>query len=337
MGAVMRTPLIYGIGATVAVVLAACSNTYPQQPKDPINADPKPQTAMSDPSPQQSTFGSHGSTKPMSDPAVQQPSFGQPSSPEAITQHDSQKPFYGPGLLPPDERADAQQKSKTQPLASDAEVLSFVQAVNDGEVQMAEMAKKGAEHAEVKSFAGMMSTHHTQGMAKVRNIQGKTKIELKESELTVKVKNDASQNMAMLRDKKGKEFDRLYIDTQVRMHKDALDALDNRVIPAITNGEVKTGVGEMRRQVADHLTKAEQIQKKIDPSLADARKEGDDKDAKAKGTTGTKSDTSESPKGKANEAKKDTKNAAKDAKQGAKDAKEEVKDEAKDKKHDIKH
>jgi putative membrane protein len=285
MGADMRTPLIHVLGASVALVLAACSNTYPQQPKDPINKDPQPQTAMSDPKPQESTFAPHSSQTAMSDPSVQQPSFGQPSSPEAISQHDSQKPFYGPGLPSPDEKDQAMQKSKTQPLASDGEVLSFVQALNDGEVQMAEMAKKSADHADVKNFAGMMSTHHTQGMAKVRSLQGKTKIELKDNDLTQKAKNDASQNMAMLRDKKGKEFDRLYIDSQVRMHKQALDALDNRVIPSISNGEVKTGVTEMRRQVADHLAKAEGIQKKLDPTLAESRKDADDKDQKAKSTT----------------------------------------------------
>jgi putative membrane protein len=284
MRADMRTP-IQALVATAVVALAACSNTYPQQPKDPINKDPKPQTAITDPSPQGRGPGfaaDDQAQKPMNDPSVQQPSFGQPSSPEAISQHDSTKPFYGPGLKSPEEREQAMEKAKTTPLASDGEVLSFVMAVNDGEVQMAEMAKKGADNAEVKNFAGMMSTHHTQGMAKVRSLQGKTKIELKDNELTQKAKNDASQNMAVLRDKKGKEFDRLYMDTQVRMHKDALDALDNRVIPGISNGEVKTGVSEMRRQVADHLAKAETIQKKLDPTLAKAHEDADEKDAKAK-------------------------------------------------------
>ena len=326
MGAGMRTHVIHALAAVAALALAACSNTYPQQPKDPINPDPKPQAPISDPKPQQPTLGHHSPQQPINDPKPQASNFDDPTSQEAITRHDSHKPVYGPGLLNPEEREEALKKAKTQPLASDGEVLSFVMTVNDGEVQMAEMAKKSAENAEVKTFAGMMAQHHTQGMAKVRDMQGKTKIELKENDLSQKVKSDAGQNMAMLRDKKGKEFDRLYMDTQVRMHKEALDALDNRVIPAITNGQVKTGVTEMRRQVADHLSKAEQIQKKIDPSLADARKDGDDKDSKAKGTTGTKSDTSESVKGKANEAKK-----------GAKDTKENVKEEVKEEKHDMKH
>ena len=275
----MRTP-IQALVATAVVALAACSNSYPQPAHDPINKDPKPQQAINEPKPQQPTFGSGGSQTPFNDPSVQQPSFGQPSSPEAISQHDSTKPFYGPGLKEPEEREQALDKAKTTPLASDAEVLSFVMALNDGEVQMGELAKKNAENAEVKQFAGMMVQHHTQGMAKVRSLQGKTKIELKDNELTQKAKNDASTNITTLRDKKGKEFDRFYIDSQVRMHKDGLDALDNRVIPGITNGEVKTAVNTMRTQVAEHLAKAESIQKKLDPTLAKAHEDADDKDSK---------------------------------------------------------
>jgi len=306
----MRTHLVHGLAAMAAVALAACSNTYPQQPKDPINADPQPQQAITHHGPQEPgpSPGSHTAQQPFNDPSVQQPSFNPPTSNEAISQHDSTKPFYGPGLKSPEEQDAAREKAKA-PLASDAEVLSVALAVNDGEVQMAEMAKKSADNAEVKSFAQMMSTHHTAGMQKVRTLQSKTKIELKENDLTMKVKNDAGQAMAQLRDKKGKEFDRLYMDTQVRMHKEALDAFDNRMIPAISNGEVKTGLTEMRKQVADHLAKAEQIQKKIDPSLAEVRSED-------KSTPAAK-------------AKKDTKDTGKAVKDEAKEKKNEVKEDVK--------
>jgi putative membrane protein len=265
----MRTYVIQGLAAAAALVLAACSNRYPQQPTDPINKDPRPQTAINDPQPQPRGPGfdmDDQAQRPINDPTAQQPSFGQPSSPGAVTSPESQRPFYGPGLVSPEERERAMEKSKTAPLGSDAEVLAFVMAMNDSEVQMAEMAKKKADNAEVKSYAAMMLQQHTQGMAKVRTLQTKTKLELKDNELTTNMKNDAGQNMSMLRDKEDKDFDRLYIDSQVRMHKDALDVLDNRVIPAISNGEVKSTVSEMRRQVAHHLAKAEQIQRKIDPT-----------------------------------------------------------------------
>src|SRR5690606_1456476 len=106
---------------------------------------------------------------------------------------------------------------------------------------------------------------------------------------------------------------RLYIDTQVRMHKDVLESLDNRVIPAISNGEIKSTVTQMRRQISDHLTKAEGIQKKLDPSLAKAREEGGEKAGTTTTTAGAiESDAAKAKakaKAKTDEAKKDTKDA----------------------------
>jgi putative membrane protein len=266
----MRTHLIHGLSALAVIVLAACGG-HQQQAQDPSNAGPKPQATMTTPAPQE----------------------------PLVSDADPQKPGAGPAVTAPEEKsADTDQqkekeKAKGPPLASDGEVLSFAMTVNDGEIQMAELAKKNAESAEVKNFAGLMATHHTQGMAKIRSIQAKTKIELKDNELSTKLKGEVSDKVSMLRDKKGKDFDRAYMDTQVKTHKEALDALDNRVLPAATNGEVKTGIKEMRRQVADHLAKAEEIQKKVDPAAAQARETSEQAEKKAKTDESKKQDTTQ--------------------------------------------
>lgn len=307
----MRTNLVTGLAAMAAVVAVACST------------NPKPQQPVTNPEPQAAGIGiQHGPGKPMNDPSVQQPALETPSSQQAINQPEPQKPFYGPGLTAPEDRADEQAKAK-QPVASDGDALAVLMAVNDGEVQMGEMAKKNAESADVKQFAAMMSTHHQQAMGKMRNLQSKSKIELKENDLSTKVKNDAGQEMATLRDKKGKEFDRLYIDSQVRLHKEALDAIDNRVLPGVTNGEVKTSINEARRQISDHLAKAESLLKKLDPTTAAAR--SDDK-----GTTGNKTDTSSTSKGKTDlddKAEHKAHETKKDVKKGASDVKKDVKED----------
>jgi putative membrane protein len=322
----MRTYVIHGLAALGVMVVAACSN--PQQPKDPINADPKPQQAFSDPEPQARGIAiDHGPGSSLTDPSPQQSALPSPTPQKAINDPEPQKPFYGPGTTRPEER---ETKAK-QPLSSDGEVLSFAMALNDVEVQMAEMAKKNAESSEVKNFAAMMSTHHQQSMGKIRSVQGKSKIQLETNDLSAKVKSDADQNMAMLRDKKGKEFDRLYIDSQVRMHQDALDQIDAQVLPAVSKGEVKTSLNEMRRSIQDHLTKAKSIQKKLDPTTAEVRTDdADDANKSGKAKTGTAKGKAEQTK---DEAKKDAKDVKQDAKKGAKD----VKEDAKDVEHDVTH
>jgi len=250
--------------AMLVLALVACQESYPQKPV----TNPEPQQPVTHPSPQPRGPDFQIEQPPaLNDPAPQQSVMQTPESTPPMESAGPQKPFYGPGLKSPDEQEQARAKAKA-PLANDGEVIAFLIAVNDGEVQMAEVAKKASSAADVKNFAAMMSTHHQAGLAKVRKVQADTKIESKDNDLTGQVKADANHEMALIRDKKGKDFDLVYMQTQVRLHKGALDALDNRVIPAISNGELKTATTEMRRQVADHLAKAEEISKKLDSQTA---------------------------------------------------------------------
>jgi putative membrane protein len=227
-------------------------------------SDPSPQRPFNDPRPQRPNDPVANNIRPnaqvpFNDPAPQQPSFGTGGSQSSIDDPKPQKPFYGPGTS-----ADNKVLAKTDKPLSDAEILTTLVAANDGEVQMAELALKKATLGDVKQFAGMMKSHHTAGSQKTKALQTKTKLGTASSDLSTHLENDAIATIKDLRDKEAASFDRAYMSSQVKAHKDVLAAIDNRLLPSVTNGEVKTILGETRRTVADHLTKAEDIQKKLD-------------------------------------------------------------------------
>ena len=124
------------------------------------------------------------------------------------------KAYFGPGLGPDDRLA-----AKTAKPLADAESLAVAIAANDGEVQMAELAKKKASSSDVKQFAAMMVMHHTTGLNKTRALQGRTKLRVEESDLSQQLKNDVDTAMTNLRDKEGRAFNRLYVQTQVKAHR----------------------------------------------------------------------------------------------------------------------
>lgn len=293
----MRFQLIHAVVAATAVLAAACSHKqqYPQQPSSAFG-EPTPQQPTTHPTPQQPGGEIGGAPKPQApatNPSPQQPAMHTAGPQQPISGAEPQKPFYGPGLTPPQEQAEARAKS-AEPLKSDAEILSFAVAVDQNEIQMADYAKRNATRKDVKNFAAMMSTFHTQSMNKIRKVQSDRKIELADNDLSKKVRDVSSDDMSMLREKKGKDFDRIYMDSQVRFHKDVLDLLDHRVLPGVSNDEVKTTMHSMRREVADHLSKAEGILKKIDAGEAAAIEEKTTS-GKAKAKT-----TTEKPKTKSN-------------------------------------
>lgn len=295
----MRIHLVHGLAVITALVAAACQSSYPQQPQDPVNANPKPQQPINHPEPQ--AFGAGLEPKPqgaMNDPSRQGSALGEPKPQEAITHPEPQKPFYGPGLTPPDERAEARAKSQA-PLTSDGEVLSAAMAIDDGELQMAELAKKNASSPEVKQLATAIANEHQKSMTKIRDVQGKAKIQLVPNDVTTELKDQTAQKMSVLRGKSGKDFDRYYVDTQVRMHQQVLDVIDERMMPGAQSGQVKSTLSTLRDKVHDHLSKSKSLLEKIDPTAAAAF------ESESKGTkTESKKAKGDDEKKKSDEKKK---------------------------------
>jgi len=58
----------------------------------------------------------------------------------------------------------------------------------------------------------------------------------------------------------GAEFDRTYIDAQVREHAQVLGLLDDRLIPHAQNADLTKTLRAVRSKVAGHLKMAKDIQ-----------------------------------------------------------------------------
>ena len=165
---------------------------------------------------------------------------------------------------------------------SDAEIVAVASAANNGEIEMAELAKKQGTSKDVKDFAAMMITQHRDAEAKGKTITTKAKITPAENDDSTKLKSDVSSAITSMKTQKGKDFDKAYIEANVKAHRQVLDALDNKMIPNAQNSELKTHLGDVRKHVASHLAKAEEIQQKLDaPSSAGGQATG----------TGPKTDT----------------------------------------------
>jgi putative membrane protein len=254
----MRTLVKQGVVAVavaVAMLAVACAEPRSQPPRSSASvSEPQPQKAFNNPQPQK-------------------PILETPTAQAPIDNPEPQKPFYGPGTTEPEDRAQA----KTEKPLSDAEILGVAMAANDGEVQMAEIAAKKATAPDVKQFAVLMKSSHQKALEKDKALQTKTKITSAESDASSTLKSETEKTIKELRDKQGKDFDRAYMDSQVKAHKDVLVVIDNRLVPSVKNGEVKAMLVEMRRTVADHLVKADDLHKKLEGSASTSQRDSSSK------------------------------------------------------------
>lgn len=256
----MRSQIIVGCAAALVTLAAVgCSNEPARSPEPQRSQfDAPPAQAANDP------MQNNGPRPPSAD-GPQPAGLPQPQPQQA--QFDSPAP-QKPTLAVTPNATDSKVLAKTEKPLSDSEIVGVVVAANEGEVEMAEIATKKAQHDDVKQFAGMMKSHHTTAASKAKAMAQKTKLSQSDSEVTACLKASTDDTVKDLKDRDASSFDKAYVDSQVKAHKDVLQAIDNRLMPGVTNGELKTTLTDMRRVVSEHLTKAESIQQKLEGRAA---------------------------------------------------------------------
>lgn len=148
---------------------------------------------------------------------------------------------------------------KAEPL-TDEQIAMVTDAANTAEVDLAKLAQKNGKNPKVKKFAGMMISDHTQAKQKVGKLVTKLKITPAESKLSGDLKSDAESQTSKLKELKGADFDKAYIDGQVDAHRKVLDAFNNDLIPNAKDAGLKTLLEEIKPKIEAHLKEAQDIQ-----------------------------------------------------------------------------
>lgn len=151
---------------------------------------------------------------------------------------------------------------------NDGEIAAFLTAANTGEIEMAKVAVKTSTNAKVKAFANMMITQHTDAENKGKKVVEKEKLTPTDSPVSTKLKGDVDTTMSALKNTTGPDFDKAYVDAQVKAHKDVLAAIDEKALPGAKDAALKTHLDEIRKHVAAHLQKAEELRQGLTNTAA---------------------------------------------------------------------
>jgi putative membrane protein len=121
-----------------------------------------------------------------------------------------------------------------------------------------------ATNAEVKAFAELMVREH--GQANVSALETVRRIDTTPpaagGDAAGRMRAESDSGLAALAQKTGAEFDRAYIDSEVRLHQEALQRLDSE-IPNVQNVDLKRLLEQARTMVSAHLERARQIQSSL--------------------------------------------------------------------------
>ncbi len=170
----------------------------------------------------------------------------------------TQTPASTPATSTPSVAADGQTAATNQGL-SDGQIAAIVRAVNVAEIDEAKIAVGKAQDPGVKHFAEMMIAQHGQAVKDVDELDTRLNLRPTESQLMTELRVNATSVENRLSKNDETSFDKQYMQSQVVAHRQVLDTIDGRLMPAVRSEELREMLVNLRPRVADHLQMAQTI------------------------------------------------------------------------------
>jgi putative membrane protein len=141
----------------------------------------------------------------------------------------------------------------------DSQLAAVVLAINLAKIRAAQLAETKAMAAEVKRYAHDMAMQHRDMNNRASAVFVRIQLTPADNAVSNQIKGDTESEVSMLQGSRGKDFDKDYLDAQIRDGNHALELID-RMTPNAKSPELKAELQNERMRVEAHLRQAERLQ-----------------------------------------------------------------------------
>jgi putative membrane protein len=138
----------------------------------------------------------------------------------------------------------------------DAQVLGVLRAADGGELMESQVAVARASDPRVRDLAQQMLVDHRNSDALLADLGSREGIIMSESPTSESVRAIDQATLEDIQGRTGADFDRAYLDAQVRDHEVFLATIDNTLLRSATNNRLKQQLTTIRDRTAEHARKA---------------------------------------------------------------------------------
>lgn len=161
-----------------------------------------------------------------------------------------------PSPAPP---ADVSLDAATKPSA----ILSQMNVANTTEIQLARMAAQKASSPQVKKLAEKLAVDHSKNREQVRALARKLDVTLIPAAGGDVTTADSAAIPSDLRTLSGAEFDRAFVEHQIRDHESSIERIRSQLLPAAQTPQVETYLQRTLTDMQAHLASLKEVQQKI--------------------------------------------------------------------------
>ncbi|HVJ37248.1 MAG TPA: DUF4142 domain-containing protein [Stenotrophomonas sp.] len=154
----------------------------------------------------------------------------------------------------PAPRAASNMASAPTAALSQAQALGVLSAINQSEIAAGQLAEKKVASGPVHDYAARMVKEHSDNDRKAQAWSPDRNAPAAKAQMA-----KGKQELAKLSGLEDDAFRNAYVKAMVKDHTEALNALDNKLIPAAKDAQVRAFLQDTRSHVAAHLAAAKQL------------------------------------------------------------------------------
>jgi putative membrane protein len=144
---------------------------------------------------------------------------------------------------------------------SDANVIAIFDAINLSEIDAADLAKQKAS-SEVRTFASQMQNEHAAMLQDTRQLAQRINIQPQGPALASTAGTTHLETMEELRKMSGSDFDRAYLQYQIKRHEQAI-ALIQDTSDSVDDQRLQQHLRKARPHLDSHLSAARSIERNL--------------------------------------------------------------------------
>jgi putative membrane protein len=148
------------------------------------------------------------------------------------------------------------------PALDDATIVAIFDAANTADIETGELAAERGSSKQIREFGAMLVRDHKAVRQQGRDLATRLGVTPTPPTDDVSAKAHADA-MSMLRSKQGREFDRAFLEHEVKFHRDVIDAVQTTLLPSIQNADVKALVVRVVPAFRAHMIAAQDLEKQL--------------------------------------------------------------------------
>lgn len=161
--------------------------------------------------------------------------------------------------------------SSDQRAFTDSEIIQIMLTLHEGEIRHGELAGVRSPSRSVQEYAGIIAGDHRAGGSELRTLASSSaELTPAETELSAQLASNSNRSLETLGTWRGAEFDRKFIDAQIELYEWMLRTIEENLVPAARNEELRALLEGQRVSSAGHLARARQVKAGLSAVRRDA-------------------------------------------------------------------